>query len=537
MSPIYSPSFRRHCSPTNNSQTKQGSDEARSPLLCNRSDFDQNNTKSKADDQADNWFEAPSPQRPTVTSIQYLEDPEHIDRFFLFEENFLGVPHKLKKQLGSQGGWDESRDEHKKRVRAVLRAAVDLRDPESESLKVVKTIDKDKLPASSGGDRLWRRLCHKLLRVTNSHNGLMHITDVLETDTTFHLISEKLEGGELFKFLLLERAVPEELCKYLIKQILHSLDFLHSNGLLHRDVKPENLMFRRARPQFDHTSSPSSLASTTDSLAEQKRRGKTRPMTSLECSQSMSVEELQKQFELAIIDFDTCKMIDIPSEDYREVSNGRRRLVGTYGYLAPEVLRGHEYTVQSDLWSVGVIFYILMTGVPPVPMDLMASARAALGVLQEVKRKGIDFDMPPFPDFCSAQDLCRSLLQFDPNARTASAIEALEHPWLQSTASNQIPHCPFRDTPLDLSSRKAKRPQRNGASPQRNGASPKSAPGKPGLRKNEGTPSGMERRATKETASPSRSPTRRPSGGTATPEMPKSRQRSPMASPTNRRNE
>jgi serine/threonine protein kinase len=48
-------------------------------------------------------------------------------------------------------------------------------------------------------------------------------------------------------------------------------------------------------------------------------------------------------------------------QTYCDVSAGRRRLVGTYGYLAPEVLKGHPYTRASDLWSVGVILYILMT--------------------------------------------------------------------------------------------------------------------------------------------------------------------------------
>lgn len=49
------------------------------------------------------------------------------------------------------------------------------------------------------------------------------------------------------------------------------------------------------------------------------------------------------------------------ASEYREVCNGHRRLVGTFGYLAPEVFRGQEYTIQSDLWSVGLILYILMT--------------------------------------------------------------------------------------------------------------------------------------------------------------------------------
>lgn len=87
-------------------------------------------------------------------------------------------------------------------------------------------------------------------------------------------------------------------------------------------------MFRRARPSVPSDSSRTatpgsttgSLASTTDSLADRSNSGngkvgresRERPMTSLECSQNMSLEELRLQFELAVIDFDTCKMTDVP---------------------------------------------------------------------------------------------------------------------------------------------------------------------------------------------------------------------------------
>lgn len=77
------------------------------------------------------------------------------------------------------------------------------------------------------------------------------------------------------------------------------------------------------------------------------------------------------------------------SEDYRDWSSGRRRLVGTYGYLAPEILSGGEYSPASDLWSAGVILYVLMTGVPPVPMGVMKNARSSLEALQKLELRGV----------------------------------------------------------------------------------------------------------------------------------------------------
>ena len=72
----------------------------------------------------------------------------------------------------------------------------------------------------------------------------MRIYAIMESEDFFYIVMEQLAGGELFDFLLTERAVPEEVCKYVMKQILRAIDHLHARDLLHRDVKPENLMFR-----------------------------------------------------------------------------------------------------------------------------------------------------------------------------------------------------------------------------------------------------------------------------------------------------
>ena len=68
---------------------------------------------------------------------------------------------------------------------------------------------------------------------------------------------------------------------------------------------------------------------------------------------------------------------------------GRRRLVGTYNYMAPELLKGYDYSPASDLWSVGVILYILMTGIPPVPMGAMKSAKSSHEALKKLEAKGV----------------------------------------------------------------------------------------------------------------------------------------------------
>nr|BAN65573.1 protein kinase domain containing protein [Babesia bovis] len=142
-----------------------------------------------------------------------------------------------------------------------------------------------------------------------------------------------------------------------------------------------------------------------------------------------------ERYELVLIDFDTCKMTDSDNADNTDIVNGKRRLVGTYGYLAPEILRGEEYSTASDMWSIGVVLYILMTGVPPITMDKMYDAKSSHAVLTAAETTGIDFNMPPLAEFPLARDLCRRLLCFDRTKRITSATDALAHPWLVGLAN------------------------------------------------------------------------------------------------------
>merc|ERR1719160_2355677 len=146
-----------------------------------------------------------------------------------------------------------------------------------------------------------------------------HVLDffeILEDDNSFFVVMPICEGGELFNFLVTEAEVPESECKRIIREILQAVGHLHDNNLIHRDVKPENIL-------FDIT----------------KDMGYESPKT------------------VKLIDFDTCM-------EWTPVTPKSKQFVGTPGYIAPEALLG-DACPQSDLWSIGVICYILMTGETP----------------------------------------------------------------------------------------------------------------------------------------------------------------------------
>lgn len=240
----------------------------------------------------------------------------------------------------------------------------------------------------SGGERVWRGVLTRMLNLEKSDH-VLGMYGIWEDDKAYYVVMEKCHGGELFDFLLNETDVPERECKRIMREILKSVDHLHSQGLIHRDIKPENIMFK------DKTDEPNS------------------PKT------------------LKLIDFDTC-------QEHVPDSPKATKIVGTPGYIAPESFTG-EYTPASDLWSVGVILYILMTGDMPYPDDVFGDdlgknnqvgSQYMQDVYSKLKEYKVDFECPPWPDFPQARDLCQSLLAFDPSDRSPSARDALKHPWL-----------------------------------------------------------------------------------------------------------
>lgn len=149
---------------------------------------------------------------------------------------------------------------------------------------IVKILLKATIPPSAGGEKLWRQLCQRLLH-SAWHPNLLSFYGIFEDQDHYYLFFENLQGGELFDFLLTENAVPEELCKHIIRQLLLSLEVLHAQNIVHRDVKPENLMFRYSRPSLSYPVQNSHLAE--------------------------SLPTLLSQYELVLIDFDTCRMLDV----------------------------------------------------------------------------------------------------------------------------------------------------------------------------------------------------------------------------------
>lgn len=211
------------------------------------------------------------------------------------------------------------------------------------------------------------------------HPHIIELVDVFEDAKYLHLVTELCTGGELFDRIIAKSSSPEghyseHDTASIIKSILDAIAYCHSKGIVHRDLKPENFLF----------------------------------LTELEDS--------------------PIKIIDFGLSRHKDINEGMMKTkVGTPYYVAPEVLR-REYNEACDIWSIGVITYILLCGYPPFYGDSDAE------IFNSVRIGRFDFPAPEWDDISdSAKAFVTFLLQVSADLRP-TALVAMEHPWITKHA-------------------------------------------------------------------------------------------------------
>lgn len=234
----------------------------------------------------------------------------------------------------------------------------------------VKIIDKKALKGKE--DSLENEI--KVLRRL-THPNIVQLLETYEDKQKVYLIMELVTGGELFDRIVEKGSYTEKDASDLIRQVLEAVNYMHEQGVVHRDLKPENLLY-------------------------------------------YSPEEDSK---IMISDFGLSKMED---------SGIMATACGTPGYVAPEVLAQKPYGKAVDVWSIGVISYILLCGYPPFYDENDANLFA------QILKGEFEFDSPYWDDISDfAKDFIRQLMCVDVKKRF-TCRQALQHPWISGNAAS-----------------------------------------------------------------------------------------------------
>ncbi len=208
---------------------------------------------------------------------------------------------------------------------------------------------------------------------SSDHPNLVKLLNVFESDDRVYLVFEFCNGGDLGKFLEERGALPEEEVKLYLRQIVCGMTFLNDNNIMHRDLKPQNILLQKEKDTDEYT--------------------------------------------IKIADFGFAKhtVPDVLSET----------VCGSPLYMAPEVLKHCPYSSKADLWSLGVILYEMVTGKRPVV------ARTAVELVQNMRSFKIRI-----PSYLSREckSLLMGLLRKKEKGRL-SIEEIVSHPFLCDSPS------------------------------------------------------------------------------------------------------
>ncbi|XP_059443764.1 calcium-dependent protein kinase 10-like isoform X1 [Corylus avellana] len=253
-------------------------------------------------------------------------------------------------------------------------------DRESKEALACKSISKRKLRTAVDVEDVRREVA--IMSTLPDHPNVVKLRAAYEDSENVHLVMELCEGGELFDRIVARGHYSERAAAGVARTIAEVVKMCHANGVMHRDLKPENFLFANKK---EHS-------------------------------------------PLKAIDFGLSVFFK-PGERFSEI-------VGSPYYMAPEVLK-RNYGQEVDIWSAGVILYILLCGVPPF------WAESEQGVALAILRGILDFKREPWPQISeSAKSLVRQMLEPDPKKRL-TAQQVLDHPWLQN--AKKAPNVPLGD--------------------------------------------------------------------------------------------
>uniref|UniRef100_A0A0E0C986 non-specific serine/threonine protein kinase n=1 Tax=Oryza meridionalis TaxID=40149 RepID=A0A0E0C986_9ORYZ len=275
-----------------------------------------------------------------------------------------------------------------------------------------KTIAKRKLSTKEDVEDVRREV--QIMYHLAGQPNVVELKGAYEDKQSVHLVMELCAGGELFDRIIAKGHYTERAAASLLRTIVEIIHTCHSLGVIHRDLKPENFLLLSKDEDAP-------LKATDFGLSVFFKQGTPPLISFLPLVSPVTIPNKQTNNNGILNPESILPPLLIAGEVFKDI-------VGSAYYIAPEVLK-RSYGPEADIWSIGVILYILL-------------CESEHGIFNSILRGQVDFTSDPWPRIsASAKDLVRKMLNSDPKKRI-SAYEVLNHPWIKE--DGEAP-----DTPLD----------------------------------------------------------------------------------------
>ncbi|KAL7548207.1 hypothetical protein ACHAWF_011502 [Thalassiosira exigua] len=213
------------------------------------------------------------------------------------------------------------------------------------------------------------------------HPHIIQLFDVYLAPDKIYIVMELMSGGELFDYVVQKGTLTEEEASRIVRKVTAALVYMHSRNVIHRDMKPENLLLAH-KPRSSH------------------------------------------DVEVKIIDFGLSKILT--------EGPATGSFLGTRGYLAPEMIQRRNYTKSVDAWALGVVIFVLLCGCLPFDDDCQTIPNSPdLRSKFTLRFPRWAKDLSP-----SARDLLGKLLDVNP-CRRLTAEQAMDHPWIRGDTASR----------------------------------------------------------------------------------------------------
>ncbi|POY73003.1 putative Calcium/calmodulin-dependent protein kinase [Rhodotorula taiwanensis] len=231
----------------------------------------------------------------------------------------------------------------------------------------------------AGREYMIRNEITVLKSISKGHKNIVTLWDYFETQNNVYLVTDLCVGGELFDRICAKSYFLEEDAAKLVRTVMSAVEYLHSHGIVHRDVKPENMLYRSKDEDSD----------------------------------------------LLLADFGLSKAMD--EQQFSPLTN----TCGTPGYMAPEIYQKLGHGKPVDIWAMGVVTYFLLCGYTPFDRENQVDEVQAIC--------NADYAFEPAEYWTGVSDTARDFINrclvIDQRQRM-TASEALAHPWLAQPASS-----------------------------------------------------------------------------------------------------